>query len=53
MVWAHPYQAHVPSLDEVAKKLTLLTTLGGDWAYAFVQFNKDAKHIPLPKEKLP
>ena len=50
MVWAHPYQAQVSSLDEVAKKLTLLTTSSGNWAYAFVQFNKDAQHVPLPME---
>ena len=28
MVWAHPYQAHLSSLDEVAKNLTLLISLG-------------------------
>ena len=26
MVWLHPYQACISTLDEVAKKLTLLTT---------------------------
>ena len=50
MVWVHPYQAHVSTLDEAAKKLTLLTTSGKNWAYTFVQFNKDAQHVPLPRE---
>ena len=49
-VWAHPYQAHLSSLDEAAKKLTLLISLGNNWAYAFVQLNGDAQHVPIPKE---
>ena len=40
IVWVHPYQAHIPTLDEAAKKLTLLTT-SENWAYAFVQLNED------------
>ena len=35
-VWAHPYQAQLPFLDEAVKKLTLLINLGNNWAYAFV-----------------
>ena len=50
VVWAHPYQAQFPSLDEAVKKLILLNTSGRNWAYTFVQLNKDAKHVPLPKE---
>ena len=50
MVWEHPYQVQVSSLDEVAKNLNLLTTSSGNWAYAFVWFNEDAQHVPLPKE---
>ena len=46
VVWVHPYQAHVPTLDEVVKKLTLLTTSGKNWAYAFLWFNKDAQMFP-------
>ena len=30
VVWAHPYQAHLSSLDEVAKKLTLLVNSGNN-----------------------
>ena len=50
VVWTHPYQAHLCSLDEAAKKLTLLITLGDNWAYTFVQLNEDAHHVPLSKE---
>ena len=47
MVWAYPYQACLSSLDEVAKKLSLLINSGDDWAYAFVQLNEDTQHVPL------
>ena len=46
VIWAHPCQAHVSSLDEVAKRLALLTSSGRNWAYTFVQFNKDTQHAP-------
>ena len=29
---------------------TLLINSGDNWAYAFVQFNENAQHMPLPKE---
>ena len=41
-VWTHPCQVHLPSLDEVARKLTLLINTGEDWAYAFLQLNEDS-----------
>ena len=50
MVWAHTYQAHLSSLDEAVKKCALLINLSDNWAYTFVQLNKDAQHIPLLKE---
>ena len=50
MVWVHPYQACISTLDEVARKLTLLTASQENWAYTFVRFNEDAQHDPLPKE---
>ena len=53
VVWVHPYQAHIPTLDEAARKLTLFTTSHENWAYTFVQFNKDAQHVPLSKEGHP
>ena len=50
VVWAHPHQAWLSSLDEVVKKLTLLIDLGENWAYAFVQLTEDAQHVPLSNE---
>ena len=50
MVWAHPCQAHLSSLDKVAKKLALLINSSNNWAYAFVWLNEDAQHVTLPKE---
>ena len=50
MLWTHPYQACLSSMDEVAKKLTLLVNSSDNWAYTFVWFNKDAQHVLLPKE---
>ena len=47
VVWTHPCQAHLPSLDEVARKPILLIKPGEDWAYTFMQLNKDSQHIPL------
>ena len=46
VVWVHPYQACIPSLKEVARKLTLITPSGENWVYAFVQFNDDAQYAP-------
>ena len=50
VVWAHPHQAHLPSLDEVARKLSLLINIGNNWVYAFVWLNKGALHVPLSSE---
>ena len=46
-VWVHPNQILIPSLEEVAKKLTLLISTKEDWYYTFVQVNEDAQHLPL------
>ena len=50
MVWVHPYQARVSTIEDAAKKLILLASAGPNWPYAFVQFNGDACHMPLSKE---
>ena len=49
-VWAHPHQACLPSLDEVARKLTLLIDIGNNWAYTFMSLNEGALHVPLSSE---
>ena len=53
MVWAHPYQPHLSSMDEMAKKLILLVNSTDNWAYTFVWLNEDAQHVPLPKKGHP
>ena len=50
MVWVHPYQARVSIIDDVVRELALLASSRPDWPYTFVQFNRDACHMPLPKE---
>ena len=47
MVWACPHQAHLSSLDEVARKLTLIIDLTDNWAYTYVWLNGDTQHVPL------
>ena len=54
-VWAcHSVGAPLPSPHTCfgwgGKKLTLLTTSGKNWAYAFVWLTGDAQHVPLPEE---
>ena len=50
MVWIHPYQARVSTIDGADKQLTQLASTGPNWPYALVQLNGDACHMPLPKE---
>ena len=47
MVWVH---ARVSIIEDMAKKLILLTSAGPNWSYIFVWFNGDAHYMPLPKE---
>ena len=49
-VWTHLHQSQLPFLDEAVRKLGLLTNLGDNWAYAFLQLNEGAQHVPLCKE---
>ena len=47
MVWAHPHQAPLSSLDVMARKLPLLINIGDIWAYTFMQLNEGILHVPL------
>ena len=47
VVWVHPHQAILPSLDEAVKKCALLINTREDWPYAFVQLCEDSRDIPL------
>ena len=50
MMWVHPYQARVYTMEEAVKQLTLLISTGPNWSYALVRLNGDAHHVPLPTE---
>ena len=50
MVWVHPYQAWVSTLDSTAEQLTQLASTGPNWPYTLVWLNGDACHVPLPKD---
>ena len=50
VVWVHPCQVWVPTLDEVVRKLALLASSSSNWPYALVHFSGDAPHVPLLKE---
>ena len=50
MMWAHPYQARVSTIDEAADQLAQLASTRPNWPYALVQLKGDACHMPLPTE---
>ena len=50
MMWVHPYQARVSTVEEAVKQLTPLFSTRPDWPYALVWLNADTCHVPLPKE---
>ena len=50
MVWVHPYQARVSTIDGATKQLTQLASTRPDWPNALVQLNRDAHHVPLPTD---
>ena len=52
MMWVHPYQARVSTIDDVVRKLTLITSARPNWPYAFVWFNVDAHHMPPKRGSL-
>ena len=47
VVWVHASQTLLPSLEEAARKLTLLINTKEDWPYAFVWVCEDSQHIPF------
>ena len=51
LVWVHPNQVRVATMEEVVEKLTACTPSGANWPYALVQLCKDPNHAPLPKNK--
>ena len=51
LVWVHPNQVMVPTIEEAAESLTAYTSSGVDWPYALAQLCEDPHHAPLPKNK--
>ena len=50
MVWVHPYQARVSTIDDAAEQLAQLASTGPNWPYALVWLNVDVCHMPLPNK---
>ena len=50
MVWVHPYQARVSTLDSAVEQLAQLTSTGPNWPYTLVWLNGDTCHVTLPKK---
>ena len=51
LVWVHPDQVRVATMEEAVEKLTTFTSSGANWPYALAQLCKDPHHAPLPKNK--
>ena len=49
-IWVNPYQARVPTMEEVVKQLTALVPMGSNWPYTLVHLNGDTCQVPLPRE---
>ena len=50
MVWVHPCQARISTIDGTAEQFTQLASTGPNWPYALVQLNRDTCHMPLSTE---
>ena len=51
LVWVHPNQVRMTTIEEAADSLTAYTSSGVDWPYALAQLFEDPHHAPLPKNK--
>ena len=51
LVWVHPNQVRVATMEEAVKKLTAFTSSGANWPCALAQLYEDPHHAPLPKNK--
>ena len=49
-IWVNSYQAWVSTMEEAVKQLTALVSTGPEWPYALVWLNRDACHVPSPRE---
>ena len=51
LVWVHPNQVRVTTIEKAVDSLTAYTSSGVDWPYALAQLCEDPHHAPLPKNK--
>ena len=51
MVWVHPNQVRVATIEEAVENLTAYTSSGVNWPYALAQLCEDPHHAPLSKNK--
>ena len=51
LVWVHPIQVRVATMEEAVDKLTAFTSCGANWPYALAQLFENPHHAPLPKNK--
>ena len=51
LVWVHPNQVRVATIEEAVDSLTTYTSSGVNWPYALAQLCEDPHHAPLPKNK--
>ena len=51
LVWVHPNQVRVATIEEVVENVTAYTSSGVNWPYALAQLCEDPHHAPLPKNK--
>ena len=50
MMWVHPYQVRVSTMEKAVKQLTPLISTRTNWLYTLVWLNRNACHVPLPKK---
>ena len=51
LVWVHPNQVRLTTIEEAVEGLTTYTSSGVNWPYALAQLCEDPHHAPLPKNK--
>ena len=50
LVWVHPHQVRVTTIEEAADSLTTYTSSGVNWPYALAQLCEDPHHATTPQE---
>ena len=50
LVWVHPNQVRLPTIEEAAESLTAYTSSGVNLPYALAQLCEDPYHATTPQE---